>query len=494
MKRSLSASAAAAGALMGFMLPAGPASAAQQDLELTAVTPALIEVTGADGKYTSVKGPALTAAADLYLNGGGGSTRIESWRLWLRLKAKGLAGTGDLTTVFKPFSLSQTYPAGALPFVVDEELDVTLPKPNFHQYAIVLCNKNADTLKAGLLSEQNALSKDYEIGVEVEVLGEAEYTVQQDTSPTFQSGKKSFTIVCKGQEGSPQTVLSPNAPLVKNVKLALNPRTHRGSCPVNVKMVMTFEGDSPGVVHYRIVTSDKRIVGGNRKATMTVKPGGQGARAVTTEKLRVPLVQAAHWSTAGGGSNTVGQGGKPGGLNPAIAGQGPTGLTDVPTPDAVHKLGLRVEMLGGSKVKSNWQTYIIDCRAPRPGAGAPGGFKPVAKPSADGGSASAGPYLPDLAVSETKKSFKPFELLVQVQNLSFFPSKATQLRATYKQGGANKQKVTVQVPALKTLGSAWVTVTFKTQVAQADSIHVQLDPNNTMKEAKENNNTAVYQP
>jgi len=482
VKGSLSASAAVAGVLMGLMLPAGPAAAAQQDLELTAVTPALIEVTGADGKYTSVKGPALTAAADLYLNGGGGSTRIESWRLWLRLKAKGLAGTGDLTTVLKPFSLFQTYPAGALPFVVDEELDVTLPKANFHQYAIVLCNKNADALKAGLLSDQNALSKDYEIGVEVEVLGEAEYTVQQETSPTFQSGKKSFVLVCKGQEGSPQTVLSPNAPLVKNVKLALSPRTYRGSCPVNVKMVMTFEGDSPGVVHYRVVTSDKRIVGGSRKATMTVKSGGQGARAVATEKLLVPILQGAH-----------GHGQQPGGLK-TTPGQGPIGLTDVPTPDAVHKLGLRVEMLGGSKVKSNWQTYIIDCRAPRPGAGAPGGFKPGAKPSADGGSASAGPYLPDLAVSKTKKSFKPFELLVHVQNLSFFPSKATQLRATYKQGGANKQKVTVQVPALKTLGSTWVTVTFKTQVAQADSIHVQLDPNNAVKEAKENNNTAVYHP
>lgn len=496
----LSTAGAVVGALASVLLLTGPALADSQYTSIHKLHTKSIEVTGTGFAYNHVHLPDLIQADVVIqassinenVNSAFGSGRIKKISVWFELGSGGPAQS-VFEWAMNSHAYTKTYPIGKRPLDHNEIRLISVPAAGWDYFVVQRCNALADGLRKSGLSDDEIFRKDRSVEIVVRSAMKMEATGPKGGPNKFAgtpSAIGKIKVICKATS-RPNAVpgLAAALAVVNAAKLSLTPKTYKGACPVVIDVVLEFEGGKAGNFDYRLRTSDNRTIGPFKGKTTKQSGGGYGGFA--SHKLQVPLPKGSHAGAAGGGTLA--------GLHqnlPASSGKAPGGLTAAPTPVGLHKLGLRVEVLGGSKVKSNMETYIIDCRSQTPPtvARGPGGLAQAGEPNRAPGAVATSQMLPDLKIAKVKKSFKPWELLVQVANNSFLQTKATQLRATYKQGGANKQMVTVTVPAFKPAGSAWVSLTFKAPVAQADTIQIQLDPNNTVKEAKENNNTAVYQP
>ncbi|WP_299397094.1 CARDB domain-containing protein [Pelagibius sp.] len=621
------------GALASALLSAAPALADSEFVGLTALHTTSIEVTGSNLEYTAVKPLSVISVEFTLKTNAGESGRLKGYKVWLELGST----TGSIPGFEYPMPdhyHKKTFPVGKRPKIHGDKGALVVPALAWQDFVVAQCNGLVADLRKDGQSDDQIFRKDRTTSIKVRAVMKAEFSGIAGPNDYADDPDNIgyIKVVCKAQVKS--TVFDPDAllPVVTEAGLQLAKTTIKKSCPLDLGAAVQFRGGREGQFQYRLRFTDNRYMG-PFTGTMTRQPSGD-YRFGTTHKITVPLPPGGH---AGAGSFTGLPQDKPGG-----PGSTPGGLAAQQTPEDLHKLGLRVEVLGDPQVKSDWATEIVDCRkkpivtiwsggvtpkkhkgvcpatatlslqfrggragdftyvikvfnvdashgggletlggvhianvgpfkgkmtqmpdgsfrtsavqnlqfplkktqgqiggyaasASKPSgkttyrfkvvfpsqahepmqehgtvpfeytqdcgparnpavAGGPGGLAQTDRPNTAPGSGSTSQMLPDLKLVKVKKSFKPFELLVQVANNSFLTTKPTQLRATYKQGGANKQKVTVKVPPLKPGASKWIPVTFKAPVAQADSIHIQLDPNNTVKEAKETNNAAVYQP
>ncbi len=496
MKRLISATAA----LAGLMLSSTASASIVATLEDYA--PKLIEVEGQGSKYTKLNSDLtfLTARVHAfvdYKHYSGSKVRIKNYSVWLRLGEQ--HGSSIIWHNMKGYAQGETFPIGKRPDKIVETLRFKIPTVAWKDFVIAQCNRNANALRKAGYSDDQIFSTDRNTLIAIDEV----FTIETndgdgpenfDFHGTFKTFSK-IQVVCKAHVAT--TVLNPDAlpnPTRKKPKVtrwlgSVSPNNHKGACPANAQLSLSFFGASAGTFSYlvKVFNVDASHGGGLEtlggvhianvgpfKGKMTPMPDGS-FRTSAVQNLQFPLKKTQ--SQIGGYAASASK---------------PSGKTTY-----------RFEVVFPSQAYEPMQEhgvvpfeYTQDCGPARNPAvaGGPGGLAQTDRPNTAPGSLSTSQMLPDLELVKVKKSFKPFELLVQVLNNSFIPTKATQLRATYKQGGKNKQMVTATVPAFKPAGSAWVSLTFKTPVAEADSIHVQLDPNNTVKEAKETNNTAVYQP
>ncbi len=495
----LSTAGAVVGALASVLLSAAPALADSQYVTLQELHTKSIEVTGTGFQYGSVNPLSAISAKTWAKVNAGVSGRMKSYAVWLELGSTKGSMPG-FEHAMPHHAAKRTFPVKERPKLFKWTNHLSVPAVAWQAFVVAQCNDLVADLRKSGQSDEQIFSKDRITAIRVRAVIKVEFSGVSGPNEydPADAAIGEIKVICRAQAAVMQVnadALPKPGPVVTKAKLDVFPNTHKGACPAKVNLVVNFEGESAGDFKYLIRVFKKQdaaipgaVVFGDEIHIANVGPfQGKTAkksngsfRTTTSHHLDMPFKKTQ-----------VG------------------GLTAKPvSPLEKTTYNFQAELLGPKKVKSKSKSFVLDCGAVRNPAigGGPGGMtigqsglnpdgKPKPQTSKPAQVHVVPTVFPDLRVEKmTSVKAAAKKLRVRVRNDGTFAAKATTLSGTYKKQAGGLYTVSAAVPALKSGAAAWVTVTFKDAVKQSKAIEIRLDPANKVKEAKETNNTAVYQP